>query len=78
MNIEQYIHSGNADLRKTFSEIKSADHYPQEKLLVKYIDEKILPNLPKESIMKRAKRKARLIINFTQNNNHDDERCRER
>lgn len=77
-NLTGYINKDDVDLRKTFSEIKSADYYPQEKLLVKYIDEKILPNLPKESIIKRAKRKARLIINFTQNNNHDDERCRER
>lgn len=77
-NLTGYINKDDVDLRKTFSEIKSADYYQQEKLLVKYIDEKILPNLPKESIIKRAKRKARLIINFTQNNNHDDERCRER
>lgn len=78
-NLTGYINKDDVDLRKAFSEIKSADNYlQQEKLLVKYIDETILPKLPKESIIKRAKRKARLIINFTQNNNHDDERCRER
>lgn len=80
-----YINKNDVDLRKAFLEIKSADKYGQgyktkykEKLLVRYIDEKILPNLPKESIIKRAKRKARLILDFTKNNSNDNDRYRER
>ena len=72
---------------------KHADYYytcerkNDYKALLKYIvnncpeirlDELKSKELPKESIIKRAKRKARLILDFTKNNNNDNERYRER
>lgn len=73
----------DVDMRKVFADIKACiadcEHkYGDKEVLYQYIDKNIIPKLPKESIMKRVKRKTRLILNLVQDKNRDDGRSRER
>lgn len=78
----------DVDMRKVFADIKACiadcehkygdNEYGDKEVLYQYIDKNIIPKLPKESIMKRVKRKTRLILNLVQDKNRDDGRSRER
>lgn len=78
----------DVDMRKVFADLKACiadcehkygnNEYGDKEVLYQYIDKNIIPKLPKESIMKRVKRKTRLILNLVQDKNRDDGRSRER
>ena len=81
--VKGYEKLEDVDMRKVFADIKACianygNEYGDKEVLYQYIDKNIIPKLPKESIMKRVKRKTRLILNLVQDKNRDDGRSRER
>lgn len=81
--VKGYEKLEDVDMRKVFADIKACianygNEYGDKEVLYQYINKNIIPKLPKESIMKRVKRKTRLILNLVQDKNRDDGRSRER